>query len=131
MSEVSFTVYGQPCSKANSRRLVKFGEKPAFIKSKKALEYEKDFKKQCPKLDKLIEGDVEVTIVIWYESRRPDLDESIILDCMQNAIYKNDRQVKIKHIYWQLSVLNPRAKIVVKSIGDKEDNLLTEIIKDN
>ena len=112
----SFTIYGQPCSKANSRRLVRFGNKPAFIKSAVALEYEKNFKLQCPVRDNLLTEDVVVTITIYYQSRRPDLDESVILDCMQDFIYKNDRQVKEKHIFWGLDKDNPRAEITVEEL---------------
>ena len=81
---VNFIIYGEPASKANSR-----------------------------KLDDLMEGELKVTITIWYASRRPDLDESVILDAMEGHIYKNDRQVREKHIYWGLDPLNPRADITV------------------
>lgn len=60
--------------------------------------------------------DVSVTIKIWYASRRPDLDESIILDAMQGLIYDNDRQVKIKRIEWGLDKENPRSEIFVQEI---------------
>ena len=110
---VSFTIYGEPASKANSRKLVKFGNRPGFIKSDKARAYLKDFKLQVPTLDDLMEGELKVTITIWYASRRPDLDESVILDAMEGHIYKNDRQVREKHIYWGLDPLNPRADITV------------------
>tara|TARA_R110000751_G_C13520860_1_gene452745 strand:+ start:231 stop:581 length:351 start_codon:yes stop_codon:yes gene_type:complete len=116
---MKFTILGQPCSKANSRRLVRFGNKPAFIKSAKALQYEKDFAAQCPFRSELFERDVSVTITIYYQSRRPDLDESVILDCMQDYIYKNDRQVKEKHIFWGgVDKKNPRADIEVEEIDE-------------
>ncbi len=114
---VEFVIYGEPASKANSRRLVTFGGKPRFIKSKKALDYEQMFKKQCPSLDDPYDGDVEVTLTIHYASRRPDLDESVILDCMQGFIYQNDRQVKVKHVYWALDRTNPRSEIKVETMG--------------
>lgn len=94
MSTISFTTKGEPASKSNSRRLVTFGGKPRFIKSEKALNFVKSFQLQCPCLDKLIEEDVSVTMTIYYSTRRPDLDESVVLDAMQGFIYKNDRQVK-------------------------------------
>jgi hypothetical protein len=107
-----FIVYGEPASKANSRRWTgKF-----FIKSQKALDYAKGFAQQCPVLDPLIEGDVRVTFHIWYASRRPDLDESLILDLMQDRIYLNDRQVKERHAYWHLDKEEPRAEIEVEQI---------------
>lgn len=110
---VSFTVYSEPASKANSRQLVHLNGRPAFIKSAKARQYMKDFQWQCPKLNPLITGDIAVHIRIFYASRRPDLDESVILDAMQGNIYENDRQVKEKHIYHGLDKENPRSEIVI------------------
>ena len=112
----SFTVLGEPASKSNSRRLVTIKGRPAFIKSKKALDYVKSFEKQCFALNPLMEGYLEVEMTVYYATRRPDLDESVILDCMQNKIYKNDRQVKSKIIRWGLSKSNPRAEIEVRMI---------------
>jgi len=110
---IQFEVLGEPASKANSRKLVTFGKRPAFIKSQKARDYVAMFDKQCPSLDELLTNDVLVEILIYYGSRRPDLDESLILDCMQDRIYKNDRQVKQKKIYWGLDKENPRSIIRV------------------
>lgn len=108
---VQFEVVGEPASKANSRKAVVIRGKPAFIKSQKARDYVKAFDEQCPTLPELITDDVLVEILIYYASRRPDLDESLILDCMQDKIYKNDRQVKQKKIYWSLDKDNPRSII--------------------
>ena len=49
------TIYGEPASKANSRKLVTFGGRPRFIKSQKARDYVAEFEKQCPTLDVLLE----------------------------------------------------------------------------
>lgn len=112
-STVKFTVYGEPASKANSRRWTgKF-----FIKSEKALNYGKEFAKQCPTLDMLMVGDLKITIKIFYKSRRPDLDPSLIFDLMQNKIYLNDRQLKEHHIYWGLDPQNPRAEIKIERLA--------------
>jgi len=111
-STVNFVVLGEPASKANSRRWTgKF-----FIKSEKALNYVKEFAKQCPVLDPLMDGDLRVNIRIHYASRRPDLDASLIFDLMQERIYVNDRQVKEQHLYWALDKLNPRAEITVEKL---------------
>lgn len=115
-TQVSFVVYGEPASKANSRQLVHLNGRPAFIKSAKARAYERDFHLQCKRLDELLQGDLVVHIKIYYASRRPDLDESVILDCMQGFIYENDRQVKEKHIYHALDKTNPRAEIKVEKL---------------
>jgi|TARA_R100001244_G_C5118409_1_gene122906 Holliday junction resolvase RusA-like endonuclease len=115
-------IYGEPASKANSRKIVMFGKRPAIIKSQKARDYVVTFQKQCLILDELITEDVCVEITIFYASRRPDLDESVILDCMQDFIYKNDRQVKKKIICWGLDRENPRAEIKVSLLEeDRED----------
>lgn len=115
MDSFSFTIEGEPASKANSRKAVVIKGRPAFIKSDKARNYVKMFEAQCPKLEAPFEEDVKVEMIIYYSSRRPDLDESLILDCMQGPIYKNDRQVKQKLIYWQLDKENPRSVIRVSA----------------
>ena len=114
--EVFFTVFGEPASKANSRQLVRLNNRPMFIKSKKARDYVSAFKLQCPKLPVLMEGDLVVHIKIYYASRRPDLDESVILDAMQGLIYENDRQVKEKHVYHGLDKDNPRSEIRIETL---------------
>tara|TARA_R100001480_G_scaffold105345_1_gene107810 strand:+ start:4188 stop:4583 length:396 start_codon:yes stop_codon:yes gene_type:complete len=111
--KILFTIEGEPASKSNSRKIVSFGKRMGVIKSEKARNYEKLFANQCPTLENLIETDVKVELIIHYASRRPDLDESVILDCMQGKIYVNDRQVKQKHIYWGLDRERPRTHVRV------------------
>lgn len=113
--DVTFTVYGEPASKANSRKMVLIKGRPALIKSSKARGYVTMFESQCPVMEVPTTDDVVVEMMIYYASRRPDLDESLILDCMQGRIYKNDRQVKQKFIYWGLDKEEPRSIIRVRS----------------
>ena len=124
---IELTILGEPASKANSRRLVTFGNRPASIKSSKALNYEKSAILQIPEhAKKMLEGDLQVKIDIYYASRRPDLDESVILDCLQakykkgelirRGVYINDRQIKRKLITWGLDKSNPRAEIAIEKI---------------
>jgi Holliday junction resolvase RusA-like endonuclease len=115
---LAFKILGEPASKANSRKMVTIGGSPRLIKSAKALSYASAFKLQA-RAGRMIEGDVAVHIKIWYASRRPDLDESLILDLLQDVAYKNDRQVKEKHIYWALDPQNPRCEIRVEPLGKK------------
>lgn len=119
MQTLSFTILGEPASKANSRKMVYVRGKPMFIKSAKALGYADAFKLQAPRCQ-LLEGDVAVHMKIWYASRRPDLDESLILDLLQGVAYTNDRQVREKHIYWGLDRENPRTEILVEGIGETQ-----------
>ena len=118
LQALSIIIFGEPASKANSRRVVRIGNMSRLIKSQKALTYSDAFKQQCIQLDQLMTGDLRVTLHIYYASRRPDLDESLILDLMQGLIYENDRQVKERHAYWGLDKENPRAEILIEQMPD-------------
>jgi Holliday junction resolvase RusA-like endonuclease len=118
LQALSQIIFGEPASKANSRRVVHYGGMSRLIKSKKALSYSDVFKQQCKPLPTLMTGDLRVTLHIFYASRRPDLDESLILDLMQGLIYENDRQVKERHCYWGLDPENPRAEIIIEKIPE-------------
>lgn len=112
-------IKGEPASKANSRRVVKFGSMSRLIKSQKALDYSEYFQQQVMPITPLMSGDIKMHITIYYASRRPDLDESLILDLLQGLVYKNDRQVKERHTYWGLDPENPRAEIIIEQLPKK------------
>lgn len=114
--EIALTILGEPCSKANSRRLVNFGERPASIKSAKALAWVKSAQSQLPRLPELLDGRLRVDMTIYYASERPDLDESLVLDVMQGYIYRNDRAVREKHIVHAIDKSNPRTEVVVRQV---------------
>lgn len=112
---VRLTVKGEPASKANSRRLVRFGGRMVSIKSEKALSYADAFLMQVPHCEAPLEGELRVDIDIHYASQRPDLDASLILDLLQRrGIYKNDRQVRELHLYHFIDRENPRAEIRIQ-----------------
>ena len=124
------TIHSEPSSKANSRRLVSIGGKPRFIKSKKALLYSREFSLQCPTRKEMFEEDLSIAIKIYYRTRRPDLDESLILDLLQNKVYKNDRSIKSKYIEHGLDKEQPHSVIVISSLDNKDlvrNTLLTLI----
>jgi Holliday junction resolvase RusA-like endonuclease len=111
------TILGETASKANSRKLVRFGKRLASIKSDKARAYEKIFKEQAVPIEPLIGGDVLLYCHIFYASRRPDLDESLIMDLLQGVAYTNDRQVKAKVILHGLDKERPRTVIKIAESG--------------
>ena len=117
---LSKIIFGEPASKANSRRLVHFGGVSRLIKSKKALSYKDFFLQQWEPITPLLKGDLAITMHIYYASRRPDLDESLILDLMQGVVYENDRQVKERHTYWRLDPANPRTEIIIEQLPKPE-----------
>jgi hypothetical protein len=118
LQELSLIIFGEPASKANSRRVVRYGGMSRLIKSKKALSYSDVFLQQCPVSPTLMTGDLKITLHIFYASRRPDLDESLILDLLQGRVYVNDRQVKERHCYWGLDPDRPRTEMIIEQIAE-------------
>lgn len=143
---VTFTILGEPASKANSRKLVNFGKRPGIIKSDKARDFEKDALRQIPREHRvMMTGPVRVWMKIFYASERPDLDESVILDVLQaryrtvqkangaaervlvrEGVYVNDRQVREKHIYHAIDRACPRVAIQVEAIEAQQPELTLE-----
>lgn len=135
---IAFTILGEPASKANSRKIVKFGERTAMVKGEKALGYERDALRQIPPACRLqVEGPVSVTMRIYYATERPDLDESLILDVLQDrykgkgearvlvqrGVYRNDRQVREKHVFHAIDRRNPRTEIVIETLQAQQPTL--------
>ena len=132
--DCTFVIFGEPASKANSRKLVTLGGRPAFIKSQKARDYVTEFQRQCRNQVKVMtDRDVRVELMIHYASRRPDLDESVILDAMQGIVYVNDRQVKQRMAYWGLDKDMPRAviRVVECDINDVPSHLVSTCVQDS
>lgn len=157
---IRFTILGEPASKANSRELATIGPKSnrrtILRKSDKALDYEHDALRQIPPAARQrIEGPVRVTLRIFYASERPDLDESIVLDVLQDryktettperhtvsngmhtikpaekarvlvqhGVYRNDRQVREKHIFHGIDKRNPRTEVLVEPLQAQQMEL--------
>jgi Holliday junction resolvase RusA-like endonuclease len=117
---VHYTIYGEPASKANSRRLVIIGGRARFIKSQKALDYVKAVREQVRPMQPLMTGDLRMTAHVYYASRRPDLDVSLILDALQGISYENDRQIKEQHLHHHIDRDDPRAVISLEEMNDDE-----------
>ena len=75
-------------------------------------------RKNIRPVDPLIQGDLFIVIQIFYQTRRPDLDESLILDALQGIAYENDRQIKGKLIIWGLDKQCPRAHVWVYPVPE-------------
>lgn len=143
---IAFTIFGEPASKANQRKLVSFGDRPALIKSDKARAYERSALQQIPPKARVrLEGPLRVTLRIWYATERPDLDESVILDVLQDqwfrpkrgdgvvqqerilgqpGVYRNDRQVREKHVFHGIDRKNPRTEVIVEPLQAQQADLL-------
>lgn len=108
----------EPASKANSRRLVKWGKRVVSIKSAKAEQFVRHLKGELAPRHKLLTQDLIVELVIFYKTRRPDLDESLVLDALQGIAYENDRQVKKKLVTWGLDPANPRCHVKIYAVQE-------------
>jgi len=135
MTPIRFIILGEPASKANSRQIVVRGGRPASIKSEKALNFEANALKQIPPVARQqLTCPVRVTLRIFYASERPDLDESIVLDVLQDryatykagdkklrklvqrGVYVNDRQVREKHVFHAIDRTNPRTEVTIEPL---------------
>ena len=77
---------------------------------------------------------MSITLRIYYATERPDLDESLILDVLQDrfktfgsgdtkrrelvqkGVYQNDRQVREKHIFHAIDRKNPRNEVLIEPV---------------
>ena len=121
MRRWSGIILGEPASKANSRRVVRVGGMMRVIKSEKALAFVEAVARQVPELpaqDQLL-APIRMTAHLYYASRRPDLDPSLILDALQGRVYRNDRAVREMHLYHHLDRDNPRAEILLEEMTDE------------
>lgn len=87
-------VYGNVPSKSNCYKIIKLGGRCSLAKNKDLKLYESAFGLQLPEL-KTIESAFGIIVEVYYDSRRPDLDNSlkIILDCLQQfGAIKNDNK---------------------------------------
>lgn len=114
MSEFKATVLGNLQSKSNSRRMIRPG---LVIKSKAALEFEQSALLQLKKPmrnRKPFVDNVACEFEVYYQSRRSDLDTSLIRDILQKAgVYLNDRQIEQVLETKHLDKTNPRVDITV------------------
>lgn len=94
------TVLGTVPSKANDYKIAKFGNFTKLVKDKAVTDYEDVFAWQCSYYRGMsIEGLFEYHCKVFYNSIRPDLDNSlkVQLDCLQKvgAIKNDNKCIKI------------------------------------
>lgn len=138
MTQLHFAILGELASKANSREIKQINDKPAVIKSEKARAFFADALRQIPpRMRVRLEGPVRLSAVIFYRTERPDLDESLLMDILQDqwgkrpvlrggalgerpllqaGVYRNDRQVREKHVYHRISKKTPRVEVLIEPL---------------
>lgn len=145
---IAFVIAGQPYSKANRRKAVtrrwrddtgEIRTRPQFIKSDEARAYERAALLQIPpECRKRLTGPIRFVAHLYYANERSDLDESVILDVLQDhwawvktptgkvrvlvhaGVFCNDRQITQKFVFRETDRANPRAEIVVESLTPQQ-----------
>jgi hypothetical protein len=129
---VRFVLQGEPASKANQRKLVLIDGRTRFIKSPKALRFERDALLQIPPSARLrLDCPVCVTLHMFYRTERPDMDESVVLDVLQDqyagagaqrvlvqaGVITNDRLVRERHVFHHIDRRQPRVEVEVRPLA--------------
>lgn len=113
------TIYGKLPSKSNCYRIITLHGHGSLAKQKVLKEYEKNFYSQCSLRDKNISGFFKLTVDIYHENSRPDLDNGfkILLDCLQTCkAIKNDRQCMEIHARKLIDKVNPRIEFSIEEV---------------
>lgn len=88
-------IHGKVPSKSNSYKVITLNGHGSLAKQKTLKDYEKSFYLQCDKYrNKGMDGLFEIRLKVFYENKRPDLDNclKVVLDCLQECkAIKNDR----------------------------------------
>jgi len=117
-------INGNVPSKSNCYRIIKLGKHASLGKTAKLKQYEKDFYLQCRKYkNKNIETEFRFEIDVYYDSKRPDLDNSfkVVLDCLQKikAIKNDNKCIEIRARKFK-DKSNPRIEFKIIPILDWE-----------
>jgi len=49
---------------------------------------------------------------VWYQSRRNDLDVSLLMDCLQRCgVIENDRSIREQHLFGYVDPEAPRVEV--------------------
>jgi Holliday junction resolvase RusA-like endonuclease len=112
-----FTITGNCPSKSNCYKVIRLGSKCSLGKQAKLKSYENSFKLQLLNYKyEMIEGNFSFKIKVYYDSRRPDLDNAlkVVLDCLQKGgAIKNDNKAMEILATKHLDKLNPRVEFQI------------------
>ena len=113
------TIYGQPPSKSNSYKIITLNGHFKLGKTAATKKYEQDFFMQCSLRKKGICKRFKITLDVYFNSDRPDLDNSckVILDCLQTCgAIKNDRFCAEIHARKLIDKRNPRIEFEIEEL---------------
>lgn len=113
------TILGKIPSKSNSYKVITLGGHSSLAKTKAIKAYEQSFYLQCPIRGMMLDKYFKLSVDVYYENMRPDLDNcfKVLLDCLQicKAI-KNDRYCVEIHGRKLIDKNNPRIEFTLEEV---------------
>lgn len=113
------TIIGKIPSKSNCYKVITLHGHGSLAKQKVLKDYESDFYLQCGLRDINIKGFFKLSVDVYHENMRPDLDNGmkILLDCLQGCkAIQNDRQCVEIHARKLIDKNNPRVEFVIEEV---------------
>ena len=133
---MTYIIKGNTPSKSNCYKVIRLGNRCGLGKQKKLESYENSFKLQMLNYKyNLIESEFKFIIDVYYDSRRPDLDNSlkVVLDCAHGAAYKIGPEILLDHGVDLIPInIKPTGKNINHNCGALfPENLKNTVIKNN
>lgn len=113
------TVHGQIPSKSNCYRVVTIHGHGSLAKTPALSKYEESFIMQCPLRKADIDYRFKLTVDVFNQSDRNDLDNSfkVLLDCLQSCrAIRNDRLCAEIHARKFIDKENPRVEFTIERL---------------
>lgn len=113
------TIRGKIPSKSNCYKVVTIGEHSSLAKTKAIKEYEQTFFLQCPMRGTNLDKYFKLSVDVYYENMRPDLDNcfKVLLDCLQQCkAIKNDRYCVEIHGRKLIDKQDPRIEFIIEEV---------------
>lgn len=113
------TVHGQIPSKSNCYRVVTIRGHGSLAKTPALRKYEESFIMQCPLRKADVDYRFKLTVDVFNQSDRNDLDNSfkVLLDCLQSCrAIRNDRLCAEIHARKFIDKENPRVEFSIERL---------------
>jgi Holliday junction resolvase RusA-like endonuclease len=113
----TITIHGKIPSKSNCYKVVTIGGHSSLAKTRAIKDYEQSFFLQCPMRGTNLDKYFKLSVDVYYENMRPDLDNcfKVLLDCLQQCkAIKNDRYCVEIHGRKLIDKENPRIEFTIE-----------------
>lgn len=114
---IEIRINGKVPSKSNCYKIITIAGHASLAKTKALKDYERSFFLQCAHRDANISKYFHLSLKVFYENMRPDLDNSlkIILDCLQACkVITNDRNCISIYAEKYIDKQNPRIELIIE-----------------